>query len=431
MECATLPSRGLPAQTDEHLVAATRSGQPRAFEEIVRRYRPALVRFAGRFVSDGRAEDVVQEALIRSHRALLSGESEIHLRSWLYRIVHNGAISELRATRSHDQLDEGINGVPQPPELIERREEVRGVVRRLKALPSNQRQALVASELEGASHEQIAIALGTTPGGVSQLIFRARTALRNAGAWLLPLPLMRWISKLSDTTTGGAGSAGVAGGASAAVAGSAGAKLGSAVAAAALLVGSGAAIKGEPPVSGAGTGETRAENTASSGTAAGGGTSSSDAAPSATGGAVASGGSGSAQSSGASDSARSGGGEASSAPATGQWREAPAGGQDTSGGAADDPSAPASSGQQSPPSGPPQHGSGSAPPQGQQPPGGTYPGGTGTAPQPGGSRPPQEYTQPRLYGGGGSYGAPPPPDGDAPTHGSQPAPEGGYYGGHH
>ncbi len=420
MECATLPRRGLPAQTDEHLVALTRSGQPRAFEEIVRRYRPALVRFAGRFVSDGRAEDVVQEALIRSHRALLSGESEIHLRSWLYRIVHNGAISELRATRSHDQLDEGINGVPQPPELIERREEVRGVVRRLKALPSNQRQALVASELEGASHEQIATALGTTPGGVSQLIFRARTALRNAGAWLLPLPLMRWIPKLSGTTTGGAGSAGVAGGASAAVAGSAGAKLGSVVAAAALLVGSGAAIKGEPPSSSAGTAEARAETAAGSGNAAGGAASNPGAAPSATGAAAASGGSGSAQSSGGSDSSRSESGAVGSAPGD-QWREAPAGASDASGGEADASSpAPVSSGQQPRPSGD-EYGGGPAPGPGHQSPGGTYPGGTGTAPQPGSYPPPDGYVRPYTSG---SYVAPP-PDGDVDHDGWQPPPPDG------
>src|SRR4051812_20169974 len=179
MECAALPEPALRSTSDERLVALTRDGESRAFEEIVRRYRPALVRFAGGFLSNGRAEDVVQEALIRSHRAMVSGDSEIQLRAWLFRIVHNGAISELRATRSHDQLDERINGVAQPPELFERRERPDDVVRELKALPSKQRTALVKSELEGTSHDEIAAQLGTTPGAVSQLIFRARTALRN------------------------------------------------------------------------------------------------------------------------------------------------------------------------------------------------------------------------------------------------------------
>ncbi len=236
---------------DEQLVARVRAGDERAFEEVVRRYRPALVRYAGGFLLDGRAEDVVQDALIRAHRAMLANDAEIQLRPWLYRIVHNGAISELRSTRPHEELDETINGVPQPPDIFERRENVRGVVARLKALPASQRKAIVASELEGTSHDQIAKVLGTTPGGVSQLIFRARASLRAGAAAVLPLPLLRWIQKLAgqsttaETAAAAAGSGGAATGVVGVVASTGGAKLGAVAAATVLAVGGGAAIKAE------------------------------------------------------------------------------------------------------------------------------------------------------------------------------------------
>lgn len=245
MECASLTGTAFDGHTDDRLVALARRGEPRAFEEIVRRYRPTLVRFAGGFVSNGRAEDVVQEALIRSHKALVESDAEIQLRPWLFRIVHNGAISELRATRPYEQLDETINGVPQPPDIVERGEKLGFVIKELKALPENQRTALVKSELEGTSHDEIAAELGTTPGGVSQLIFRARTSLRSAVGLLSPVPLLGWIPRaLGIEGSSAVGAGGAAGGATAAVIGSSSAKIGATVAAAALAIGSGTALHG-------------------------------------------------------------------------------------------------------------------------------------------------------------------------------------------
>jgi RNA polymerase sigma factor (sigma-70 family) len=424
MECASLPEPAFRSQPDERLVALTRSGQARAFEEIVRRYRPALVRFAGRFVSDARAEDVVQEALVRSHRALMNGDSEIHLRSWLYRIVHNGAISDLRATRQHVELDESIDGVPQPPDIFERREELRGVVKRLKALPDSQRQAIVASELEGTSHDEIARTLETTPGGVSQLIFRARTSLRAAGAFLFPLPLARWFSSLFG---GSAGSAGIAGGTTAAITGTTGAKVGSTLAAAVLLVGSGAALKGEgSPVSADAKPATErshrgdsvqgdsvshsADSTVAHGNPA------ASAAPGGSAG----------ESTVGDSSGGAGSGETWSAVGSGAAEGSGAdvrtgGGNTSSGDAGSTPSEPSAEHQPPPPGG--DHFGEPAP--SQPPPGGSYSGEPRpprySEPAPSGS-----YSRPpRMHASGDTYTAPPPPgDGETSYDGTQPPPDG-------
>jgi len=106
------------AQPDDRLVALAREGREAAFEEIVRRYRGGLVPFAAAFAPSDRAEDVVQESLVRAWEALRTSESEIRLKPWLYTIVRNRALNARRDTRTHEQLDETIDGVRQPSEIV-------------------------------------------------------------------------------------------------------------------------------------------------------------------------------------------------------------------------------------------------------------------------------------------------------------------------
>src|SRR5436190_22976858 len=162
-------------QPDSRLVGLVREGHDVAFEEIVRRYRSPLVAFAGAIVSRDHAEDVVQEGLTKAHVAIRRGDAGINLRPWLYTIVRNRALNALRDEPAHDHLDENFDGVPQPPDVAARREELAALIAGLKGLPGPQREVLVGRELEGRSHEELAASLGTTPGAVRGLIYRART----------------------------------------------------------------------------------------------------------------------------------------------------------------------------------------------------------------------------------------------------------------
>jgi RNA polymerase sigma factor (sigma-70 family) len=222
----------LRTQPDARLVVLAREGQAPAQEEIVRRYRPALVAFAAGIVPAHRAEDVVQESLTRALAALRDSTAEIALRPWLYTIVRNRAFNDLRDEPIHDPLDDRIDGVPQPPEVAAGREELASLVTRMKDLPDAQRQALVQRELEGRSHQEIAASMGASPGAVRQLIFRARASLRAAG-FLVPTPLIRY---LSDWGSAAAGAAGLGAG------GGIGLKAGAILAVGTLAVGSGVAI---------------------------------------------------------------------------------------------------------------------------------------------------------------------------------------------
>ncbi len=188
-----LSQASLRHQTDERLVLLARSGSERAWTEIMRRYGRQLRAYCARFVGPGRAEDAVQQTFLQAFLALRDGtQREIALRAWLYRIAHNCAIDVLRkGTWEHEQLDLESDGVPQPPTLFEQKEEIRGLVARMQELPAAQRQALALRELEGRSYEEISMQLGHSGSGVRQLIFRARTALRNGVAAILPFEGLR------------------------------------------------------------------------------------------------------------------------------------------------------------------------------------------------------------------------------------------------
>jgi RNA polymerase sigma factor (sigma-70 family) len=86
----------LRSQSDERLVALTRAGHERAFETIVRRYRRPLLAACRRMVDDGRAEDVLQQALLAAWSALRRGDDVRDLHAWLFRIVRNAAVSHRR-----------------------------------------------------------------------------------------------------------------------------------------------------------------------------------------------------------------------------------------------------------------------------------------------------------------------------------------------
>src|SRR3954447_24067276 len=211
----------LRTQPDRRLVTLVREGYENAFEEIVRRYGRPLTRYAAAIVG-GRAEDVTQDAFSKALLALRRDGAEIELRPWLFRIVRNTALNDLRdSPPSAEALAEAIASGASPAEELERREELADLMRRLHSLPEAQRAAIVMRELEGLSHEEIASALGLSDGGARQAIYRARRSLRDGAGMLLPLPLLKALlagAAGSPAVEAAAGAAGVGGAAGAGVA---------------------------------------------------------------------------------------------------------------------------------------------------------------------------------------------------------------------
>lgn len=201
----------LRSQSDRRLVTLVRDGYEIAFEEIVRRYGRPLGRYAATIVG-GRSEDVTQDAFSKALLALRRSDADIELRPWLYRIVRNTALNDLRDRAPVSELADTVPAAGGPAEAVEQREELVELTRRLQALPDPQRAAIVMRELEGLGHDEIATALGLSGGAARQAIYRARSALRDGFGMLVPLPLVKALlsedlTRHAEIVTGAAGSA--------------------------------------------------------------------------------------------------------------------------------------------------------------------------------------------------------------------------------
>lgn len=176
----------LTSLTDDELVARFRAGDDGPFDEIHRRYRAPLLAFARRMLgATGRdAEDVVQDALIRAYRALRVTDRPLALRPWLYMIVRNRALDELRSPQRAGAFDDelALDAVPteDAARCAEQRDEMRELVAEIARLPERQRMALVLREFDGCSHVETAERLHTTVPATKSLIIRARSNLRAA-----------------------------------------------------------------------------------------------------------------------------------------------------------------------------------------------------------------------------------------------------------
>ena len=251
----------LRTQPDRRLVTLVRGGYEAAFEEIVRRYGRPLTRYAASIVGS-HSEDVTQDAFSKALLALRRDDAEIDLRPWLFRIVRNTALNDLRdRPPSPEVLAEAIVGGRNPAEELEQREELADLIKRLQALPEPQRAAIVMRELEGLSHDEIAAALGLSGGAARQAIYRARQALRDGAGMLIPLPFLQ--AMLAGSGPGAAeaaaGAAGIGGAAGAGVA----LKATAATVLVAGAVGAGVAIKDNPQAHDAKAAPTRASQSGS------------------------------------------------------------------------------------------------------------------------------------------------------------------------
>lgn len=144
------------------------------------------------------AEDLVQETYLRAVRAFGRLVPDSNLKSWLFAIMRNAWLNQLRHDRSGPafvELDAEENdrvqwlaGTEPDPETELSREETRASVRAaIESLPVIYREVVVLRDIEGFTYQQIAAVLGCPAGTVMSRLGRARGRLRllldARGAW--------------------------------------------------------------------------------------------------------------------------------------------------------------------------------------------------------------------------------------------------------
>jgi RNA polymerase sigma-70 factor, ECF subfamily len=188
--------RSQEGQIDDHaLLAATRAGDETAFQEIVRRYRNQITNYVYRMTSDyDRAVDIAQETFVRVYMNIDRYQATFSFSTYIYRIAHNLAITELRQRKrrrliplptffSDKDSEELEVELPDQRQIMaddamiteERR---LAVTRAIASLPEKYRAALVLCDLEEKSYEEISEVLGLPTGTVKSRINRARNLLK-------------------------------------------------------------------------------------------------------------------------------------------------------------------------------------------------------------------------------------------------------------
>lgn len=175
--------------TDLQLIDATLQGDPRAFDDLVRRYQDRLVHSLEHALGSREdALDVAQQSFVLAWKKLSTFRREAGFYSWLYRIARNVATSGARRQQirsgSLDQLHEatGFEPVDQhqqtaPDHSMEQNEQVKLVQEALRKISDEFRQPLVLKEIDGFSYEDIAQILDIPLGTVRSRIFRGRQEL--------------------------------------------------------------------------------------------------------------------------------------------------------------------------------------------------------------------------------------------------------------
>ncbi len=169
----------VPSPPDDDLTASR-------FRAIAVEHGPALRRFARGFEADGaRQEDLVQDVLLAIWRALPAFEGRASLRTWVYRIAHNVAVSHVIKGK-RDRLARAVAIDDDDRALVRNaaiEAEGRDAVQRLAALVRLMRPAdaqVILLYLEGLEHAEIADVTGLSRENVAVKVHRIKAALARA-----------------------------------------------------------------------------------------------------------------------------------------------------------------------------------------------------------------------------------------------------------
>jgi RNA polymerase sigma-70 factor (ECF subfamily) len=154
--------------------------ETKPLEELWDQYCCRLLAFIRRRVSnEADAEDILQEVFIRIHRSLCCLDGWDKPESWIYQVTRNLIIDYYRSRRPLLEIPKNLiaeadfdEDDPQARLALSLRETI-------DVLPERYRQALILSEYQGLSQQEVADRLGLSLSGAKSRIQRARLKLRD------------------------------------------------------------------------------------------------------------------------------------------------------------------------------------------------------------------------------------------------------------
>jgi RNA polymerase sigma-70 factor (ECF subfamily) len=152
-----------------------------------------------------RADDLVQETLLKAWSHLESFQEDTNLRAWLFTILRNSFISEMRKRRREvedmdGKMAESLSVAPAQHGHLD----MQDLRKAVDLLPRHQREALMLVGAAGMSYEEAAQIARCAVGTVKSRVNRARLNLASRLGWTTPTPsvlisLLRRLSRRQAT----------------------------------------------------------------------------------------------------------------------------------------------------------------------------------------------------------------------------------------
>lgn len=181
-------------KSDYELIDNSISGDEDAFGILMGRYENSLYGLIFKMVRNHEeTQDLVQEAFIKSYKALESFNKQYSFSTWLFKIASNNCIDHLRKRRlkttsidapiptEDGSLSQDLPDNSYSPEKDSLRNELFSSVNSIiDELPEKYKVVINLRHKEDQSYEEIAMALDIPIGTVKARIFRAREILKKS-----------------------------------------------------------------------------------------------------------------------------------------------------------------------------------------------------------------------------------------------------------
>jgi len=177
--CSTISQASSTAhssKSDEELASLTRSGQIRAFDELVRRHWAGIRRFLLGYLSHSASDDIAQETFLRAYRKIEQYDGNRPFLPWLFTIARRLALNEIRRKNRKNE----VSLPDHSPEKVPENEPVTfGPLWKLAKdqLSDNAYAALRLHYAEDLSVEDVAQVLGKGKIATKVMLHRARKKL--------------------------------------------------------------------------------------------------------------------------------------------------------------------------------------------------------------------------------------------------------------
>ncbi|WP_457029184.1 RNA polymerase sigma factor [Kitasatospora sp. P5_F3] len=169
---------------DERLIEAAQAGDVTSLTAVVMESQPHVRKFALSLCATPQdAEDAAQEALIILYRKIGTLRATGALASWVFRIVRNECLRQVRLFVSHADeasAEPEAGAEPSAEEAVLRRLEAERIAAAVSALPHDQRQVLIMRDVQGLPGKAVARSLGLSTPAMKSRLHRARAALRHS-----------------------------------------------------------------------------------------------------------------------------------------------------------------------------------------------------------------------------------------------------------